>query len=271
MYSSNDILRAFSLLEISYTLDKNIINKAWKSKALQYHPDKAETEIKKQEFHNKFIELIRARDICLSVINYSIKDSEKWEDLDIHNSDSEKVYYDQDNENSEAEKEWEFFVADEKKYFSSVEFLYEATLSFLKISFHSILLSILSTIIGLEIILISLGILSLAPDLPRFVWIITPISLIFLIFYEFRYLQFLDIFILKNLIHTGYPIKFYVLLWIIENIFFIFLMSIQVYGAVYIFLMGNLGFLIQFQRIKNKIQKIEEILERQSKDNFLQI
>ena len=268
MYSSSEINKAFLLLDIPYTLDKNIINKAWKSKAIMYHPDKAISDIKKEEFHNKFIELIKARDICLSLINISLKESEDWEDID--DNYSEKDYPKKDQEDIEAEREWDFFVADEKKYFSSAEFIYEATLCFLKISFHSICLSLLSTFIGLEVLLLCLGILSMAPDLPRFIWIFTPVSLIFLIFYEYRYLVFLDLFILKNLIHTGYPIKFYVLLWVIENFFFIILLTFQIYGAIYIFLIGNLGFLIQFQRIKYKIHKIEEILQKQSNENFLQ-
>jgi hypothetical protein len=265
-YKNHEIEAAFNALGISFTLDSTKINSAWKSKAILCHPDKANSETEKELFHNNFIHLIKSRDICLSIIStneYEEENIEEESDINIKNEDS--IF-----SNSQSnEKEWESFVSSETRYFSSKEYLRELISSFLNISFHSIIVSILITISGLEIIFILLGIFSKAPALPSIIWFIIPSSLLFLLFYLYKYLSYLDLFILKRLTQTGYPFKYYISLWVIENLFFIILFILDLKEAIYIFLIGNLGFLIQFQRIKNKIQNIEEIIKKQSENRDL--
>jgi hypothetical protein len=265
-YKNHEIEEAFNTLGISFTLDSTKINSAWKSKAILCHPDKAKSEIEKNLFHNNFIHLIKSRDICLSIISTSHYEEENIEEVNERDFKNEDSIFSNSQSN---EKEWESFVSNETRYFSSKEYLRELISSFLNISFHSIIVSILITISGLEIIFILLGIFSKAPALPPIVWFIIPSSLLFLLFYLYKYLSYLDLFILKRLTQTGYPFKYYISLWVIENLFYIILFFLDFNEAIYIFLIGNLGFLIQFQRIKNKIQNIEEIIKKQSENREL--
>jgi len=263
-YKNHEIEEAFNTLGISFTLDSTKINSAWKSKAILCHPDKANSELEKKLFHNNFINLIKARDICLSIISTNYYEEETIEEERDFKNEDNIFSKSQSNEN-----EWESFVSNETRYFSSKEYLRELISSFINISFHSIIVSILITISGLEIIFILLGIFSRAPALPSIVWFSIPSSLLFLLFYLYKYLSYLDLFILKRLTQTGYPFKYYISLWIIENLFFIILFFLDLKEAIYIFLIGNLGFLIQFQRIKNNIQNIEEIIKKQSENRDL--
>jgi hypothetical protein len=257
-YSPKQIEDAFFLLELTPTLDKSKINSAWKNRATHYHPDKAYSTLKKEEYHSKFIKLLEARDICLSLVKISSSPIQNLyeENFTVNTSNT-------DNE-VKLENEWENFVKNEKKYFSSKELIKLAIFSFFEISFHSILVSILSSLIIIICILLTLGIFSMTPELPVFVWIFSPVSLIFLVFYTSWYLNYLDTFILKKLIHIGYPFKHYIILWIIENIIFVSLLIFSSKESIFIFVIGNLGFAIQFQRIKTKIHDIEDVLKNYS-------
>jgi hypothetical protein len=261
-YTPIEIENAYRQLDLPFTLDSSKINYAWKSKAILCHPDRAKTQEEKQKYHTYFINLMKARDICLSVISNSYKENLKK----TNPSDELESVQESELKNEDTiEREWETFVANETKYFSSKEYLRELFYTFFKLSLHSLIVSILTTLTALEIIFLLLGFFSMAPSLPTLVWFSIPASLIFLIFYLYKYLLYLDIFILKRLTQTGYPFKYYITLWIIENIIFISFFIFNIQGALYIFLMGNFGFWIQFQRIKNKIQSIEEIIQNQSK------
>ena len=257
-YSPKQIEDAFFLLELTPTLDKSKINLAWKNKASLYHPDKAFSILKKEEYHSRFIKLLEARDICLSLVKISSSPVQNIyeENLNVNTSNI-------DNE-VKLENEWENFVKNEKKYFSSKELIKLAIFSFFEISFHSILVSILSSLIIIICMLLALGIFSMSPELPVFVWIFSPVSLIFLVFYTSWYLNYLDTFILRKLIHIGYPFKHYITLWIIENIIFVSLLIFSSKESIFIFVIGNLGFAIQFQRIKTKIHDIEDVLKNYS-------
>jgi len=259
IYSPKQVEDAFLLLELSPTLDKSKINLAWKNKATLYHPDKANSALKKDEYHNKFIKLLEARDICLSLIKISSSPIQNLyeENINVNSTKS--------NKDIKLENEWEDFVKNEKKYFSSKELIKMAIFSFFEISFHSILVSILSSLIIIICLLLTLGLFSMNPELPLFVWILSPVSLIFLVFYTSWYLNYLDTFILKKLIHIGYPFKYYIILWIIENIIFISLLIFTYKESIFIFVIGNLGFAIQFQRIKTNIHDIEDVLKNYSK------
>ncbi len=257
-YSPKQIEDAFFLLELTPTLDKSKINLAWKNKASLYHPDKAFSTLKKEEYHGRFIKLLEARDICLSLVKISSSP--------VHNLYEENFNVNTSNTANEVklENEWENFVKNEKKYFSSKELIKLAIISFFEISFHSILVSILSSLIIIICMLLALGIFSMTPELPVFVWIFSPVSLIFLVFYTSWYLNYLDTFILRKLIHIGYPFKHYIILWIIENIIFVSLLIFSSKESIFIFVIGNLGFAIQFQRIKTKIHDIEDVLKNYS-------
>lgn len=259
-YSPKQIDDAFQLLGIEPTLDKSKINSAWKNKAIRYHPDKVKSILEKEEYHIKFIRLIEARDICLSIIKLSsnfVKNIYEEYSQNKHETVNAR-------KESKQENEWEEFVKNEKKYFSSRELINLAIFSFFEISFHSILVSILSSSILAICMLLILGFFSMTPELPFFVWILSPISLLFLVFYTFIYLDYVDNFILKKLIHIGYPFKYYIVLWIFENIIFVSLLLFTGKESIFIFLVGNLGFAIQFHRIKSKIHDIEEILNTYS-------
>lgn len=262
-YSPEEIENAFKILEIPLIPDKYKIILAWKKKALKYHPDKTIQNELKIEYHNKFIELLKARDICLEVADQCLKDSYNNNYKDYQEGNEKP------KEDNNEEAEWEAFIRDSKEYFSKIEFIWNALTSFFKIFFHSISLSLLTVVCGLLIGFIFLGILSKAPDFPLFLWILIPISLIFLLFNLYRYLHFLDLFTLKLLIKIGYPLKFFIFIWIIENFLFFLLLYIEYEYSVYIFLIGNLGFLIQYQRIQIKIQKVEEILIKNSQTGLM--
>jgi hypothetical protein len=257
-YSPKQIEDAFFLLELSPTLDKSKINLAWKKKASLYHPDRANSTFKKEEYHYKFIKLLEARDICLSLVKISSSP--------IQNLNEENFNFNSTQSDNEVklENEWENFVKNEKKYFSSKELIKIAIISFFEISLHSILVSTLSSLIIFICMLLALGIFSMTPELPLFVWILSPVSLFFLVFYTSWYLNYLDTFILKKLIHIGYPFKHYIILWIIENIIFVSLLIFTSKESIFIFVLGNLGFAIQFQRIKTKIHDIEDVLKNYS-------
>lgn len=248
-----EIENSFLILGLPVIPDKQKIYTAWKKKASQFHPDKADTPRKKDLFHIKFIELIQARDTCINAINSSLIDdfvaSESSSDI---NQDEPKV--------SKVKNEWEEFINNSELYFSKSQFIYNLIKNFIKIFFSSLLLSILFAISGMGLGILILGILSRAPNLPVLFWILTPISLLFIIFYLYIYLQYLDTFTLKLLIQIGYPFKYYILVWIFENVILITLIYCKIEYSLYIFLLINLGFLIQYQRIYNKILKVEEIL-----------
>ena len=94
IYSPKQVEDAFLLLELSPTLDKSKINLAWKNKATLYHPDKANSALKKDEYHNKFIKLLEARDICLSLIKISSSPIQNLYEENInenHNEDHNEV------------------------------------------------------------------------------------------------------------------------------------------------------------------------------------
>ncbi len=266
-YTSLEIENAYRQLDLPFTLDSSKINFAWKSKAILCHPDRAKSQEEKLKYHIHFINLMKARDICLFVVSNSYQ--EKFAETNLYDEFESTEESECKNEDT-IEREWETFVANETKYFSSKEYLRELFNTFFKLSLHSLGVSILTTLSALEIIFLLLGFFSMAPSLPTLVWFSIPASLIFLIFYLYKYLLYLDIFILKRLTQTGYPFKYYITLWVIENIIFIGLFIFKIQGALYIFLMGNFGFWIQFQRIKNKIQSIEKIIQNQSKIKDIQ-
>lgn len=247
-----NIEKSFSILGIPIIPDKQKIYSAWKKKASQYHPDRADTIQNKEYFHNKFIELNQARDICIEAINSSL----------LYNSHTTEF-----NETLEPEivtqgkkDEWEDFINNTEAYFSKFEFFLNITKSFIKIFFSSLLMSFLSAISGLGIGILILGLLSRAPGLPTFFWILLPIFLIFILFYLYLYLQYLDTFTLKLLIQIGYPFKYYILVWVFENIVLVIMLYLNIEYSIYLFILINLGFLIQYQRIYYKILKVEEIL-----------
>lgn len=247
-----EIEKSFLLLGIPILPDKQKIYSAWKKKASQFHPDRADSPEKKEYFHSKFIELIQARDTCIDAINTSLLSD--FEFIKTKKSTSQET-----GSNIEKE-EWENFIHDSELYFSKSQFVLNIIENFFKIFFSSLLMSILFAISGLGIGILVLGILSRAPELPTSFWILTPILLLFIIFYLYLYLQFLDKFTLKLLIQIGYPFKYYILVWIFENTVLIIMIYYKIEFSLYLFILINLGFLIQYQRIYFKILKVEEIL-----------
>lgn len=142
MLSASEIKSAFSLLEIEPTTNPTAIKAAYRKAAMQWHPDKFQSDAEKQQAHRQFIRRAEARDLIFEALGHPdllayLSGRPQYapppfSEPEAHSSgayerpratrpsasrEAEPTASPQEKRNTAYETEWQVFVEDKNAYF----------------------------------------------------------------------------------------------------------------------------------------------------------
>ncbi|MCB1141594.1 MAG: hypothetical protein H7A24_18120 [Leptospiraceae bacterium] len=252
-------LNAFLTLGLEPIFDREVILKAWRKKASQCHPDRAKSDPEKDSFHKKFIKLGLARDTCLEYLDQSREEDPGY------SYETESVYeeYSEDRTRSEnLEDEWREFVVNKNILASFQEALLGSIFPLFKIFVFSIVYASGTILLGLIVITGLLDIFTSHFTIPLIGWISGITFLLILSLAMNSYKMTLGNYLKHRLSGSGYPFRFFLLVWFIQNSIYPILYYSLGRWTLYLFLFGNIGVYILFNHIKEDLLNIEEGLDQ---------
>ncbi|MDX1960353.1 MAG: J domain-containing protein [Leptospiraceae bacterium] len=254
-----EILSAFASIELEPTSDKDKIKSAWKKKVSNFHPDKAKTENEKSTYHTRFIEIGKARDVCLEATEISdLLIQLKTIKTEFIPEKIPERFFSKD----ELEEEWKEFVKDENSYFNLLDSSILSLRALAKLILYSIFFFIGFSIFFGIIIAGLLNLFTNHVDISIVGWMLGITILIIIYFQIQEYFIVLGKETLTTLSKTGFPLKFFFILWFLGNLISVLSIIYDKDLGLFLFLAVNLLFFLLYNNLFESLSKIEEELKR---------
>jgi hypothetical protein len=255
-----EIFEAFGNLGIEPSADKSKIKSAWKKKVSDFHPDKAKNEDENKLFHHKFIELGKARDLCLEATEIDDLITQlKSAKEDFSKPEQEKKEIVEDNY---LQEEWMRFVKDENSYFNIINSSILSISSVLKLILFSFLFAIGTITLFAIIISGLLNIFTSHLKISIIGWIFGITLSIIIAFQIQDNFKKLEDNTLETLSKTGFPLATFFIIWGSINLISVLLLLYQKDVSFLLFVSSNFLLMFLYNSLNQKMYLIQEGLTK---------